>query len=195
MAGQEHYGLHHHGHHQNLHMTNRNPAGYSAQPSGELVSVYSEANPNYRLAVKPDGVVLAFKNRQDPQQQWIKVDMKDKFTDQQGCPGFILINKATGMALKHGTELGDAVTAELWRPNSLDNSILWSQSDDVGKGYTTIRLVTNITLNLDADHGDRKHGGIKDGHRLLLHTWTKGENQKWKLEPVEVEPEPSPYVS
>ncbi|KAL3688274.1 hypothetical protein R1sor_014583 [Riccia sorocarpa] len=167
--------------------------GSNPEPVGELVSVYSESNGNYRLAVKPEGVVLTFKNRRDPEQQWIKMDMGDKFVDSEGNPGFVLINKKTGLALKHSAQEGEPVTAEIWRPHSVDHTMLWSQSNDVGKGYTTIRMVTNVALNLDADHGDRRHGGVKEGHRLILYSWNKGENQKWKLEPVELESEPSTY--
>ncbi|KAL2630361.1 hypothetical protein R1flu_015047 [Riccia fluitans] len=186
---EEGYGHHHHHHfgHYHDHMPQRSAEAYNPEPVGELVSVYAESNSNYRLAVKPEGVVMAFKNRRDPQQQWIKMDMADKFVDSEGSPGFVLINKKTGLALKHGTGEGEAVTAEIWRPHSVDHTMLWSQSKDVGKGYTAIRMVTNIALNLDADHGDRKHGGIQDGHRLILFSWNKGENQKWKFEPLEVQ--------
>lgn len=149
--------------------------------------MFSEAGPNYRLTSRPDGVVLAFKNQQDPKQYWIKIDVGDKFVDEEGARGFILVNKATGQALSHGNEIGAAVTQESYSANSIDNSVLWTQGRDLGHGYTAIRVVTNIHLNLDADHGDKKHGGIKEGNRLLVHSWNKQENQKWKI--VAVGPE------
>ncbi|CAM6101842.1 unnamed protein product [Calypogeia fissa] len=36
-----------------------------AELAGELVQVYTQANPNYRLIVRQDGAVLAFKNSWD----------------------------------------------------------------------------------------------------------------------------------
>jgi hypothetical protein len=76
------------------------------------------------------------------------------------------------------------VTQEPYRPNDIDNSVLWSIGKDLGKGWHAIRTVTNIHLNLDADHGDKKHGGVKEGNRLCVCGWNKQENQKWMLAPV-----------
>jgi len=169
------------------HIEQGRPGGYSegsGLPNGELVTVCTEANRNYRLTSRADGVVLAYKNQQDSKQYWIKVDLGDKFVDEEGARGFILVNKATGHALSHGTDTGAAVTQEAYRANAIDNSVLWSQGKDLGKGLTAIRLVTNIHLNLDADHGDKKHGGIKEGNRLVIHDWNKQDNQKWLIAPI-----------
>ncbi|KAL2629344.1 hypothetical protein R1flu_014030 [Riccia fluitans] len=132
------------------------------QSAENLVSVYCENNPNYRLAMRSDGVVLAFKNEEDPKQQWFKIDVGDKFKDQEGSPGFILVNKFSGHALCHGSEQGETVFSTPYQPDSFEGAILWSQSKDVGQGFTAIRPVTNIHLNLDADHGDAKFGGVED---------------------------------
>lgn len=153
-------------------------------PAGELVTVVAEQNKNYRLTSKDDGVSLVYKNQQDPKQFWIKIDYGDKFIDEEGARAFILVNKATGYALSHGLEIGAAVTQEPYIPHAIDNSVLWSQSKDLGNKFTAIRVVTNIHLNLDADHGDKKHGGIKEGNRLVVHVWNKQENQKWLIAPV-----------
>jgi hypothetical protein len=158
--------------------------GYRADPTGELVTVFCESNRNYRLTSRPDGVVLAYKNQQDPKQYWIKIDIGDKFTDEEGQPGFILVNKATGMALSHGMESGAAVTQEPYRANAIDNSVLFSSGLNLGKGWHAIRTVTNIHLNLDADHGDKKHGGIQEGNRLVVCNWNNQENQKWMITAV-----------
>lgn len=144
----------------------------------------SEANPNYRLTSMADGVVLAYKNQQDSKQYWTKVDYGNKFVDAEGQRSFLLVNKATGKALSHGQESGAAVTQEPYLPNGVDNSVLWSEGKDLGNGFHGIRVVTNIQLNLDADHGSKKHGGIKEGNRLVVHTWNKQDNQKWKITPV-----------
>lgn len=66
----------------------------------------------------------------------------------------------------------------------MDNSLLWTLSDDVGDGYKAIRPADNPKLNLDADHADKEHGGVKEHNRLILYKWKKQDNQKWKLVPV-----------
>ncbi|CAM6114665.1 unnamed protein product [Calypogeia fissa] len=187
------------GHHSSGHQAPQapsvNPAVQQGHPSsgpgyhqesqpGPLVTVVSEANKNYRLTSRPDGVVLAYKNQLDPKQYWYKVDYGEKFVDEEGSRAFILVNKATGQALSHGHESGAAVTQEPYNTKAIDNSVLWSEGKDLGKGLHAIRTVTNIHLNLDADHGDKKHGGIQEGNRLVVHEWNKQDNQKWLITPV-----------
>jgi hypothetical protein len=66
----------------------------------------------------------------------------------------------------------------------LRGSIIWSLGGkDEGHGYRGMRQVTNITLNLEAEHADKKHGGVREGNRLLTSPWTGQENFKWKVEP------------
>ncbi|KAL3687363.1 hypothetical protein R1sor_013672 [Riccia sorocarpa] len=163
-----------------------NQGGFAVNQE-KLVTIYCENNPNFRLSMRPDGVVLAFKNPEDPNQQWFKIDVGDKFKDQEGSPGFVLVNKGTGQALRHGTELGDAVVPQTYQPDSVDSALLWSQGKDEGKGYHAVRPVTNIHLNLDADHGDKKHGGVKEGNRLIVHKWNEQNNQLWKIAPLGAE--------
>lgn len=42
--------------------------GYHQEPVAPLVTVFSEANRNYRLTSREDGVVLAYKNQHDTKQ-------------------------------------------------------------------------------------------------------------------------------
>ncbi|OAE35223.1 hypothetical protein AXG93_3823s1060 [Marchantia polymorpha subsp. ruderalis] len=149
----------------------------------KLVTVFCQAGPNYRLSMRADGIVLAFKNLEDPKQQWVQIDMGDKFQDQEGFPAFILVNKATGHAMSHAHTVGDVVTPQLYTANSLNSAILWTQGRDEGDGFTAIRPVHDIRLNLDADHASKKHGGVEDGNKLLIFTWNKQENQLWKVVP------------
>lgn len=65
-----------------------------------------------------------------------------------------------------------------------DESLLWSQSEDMGEGYHCIRMVNKITSNLDALQGDKKSGGVKDGTPVILFAWKKQENQVWKIIPA-----------
>lgn len=44
-------------------------------------------------------------------------------------------------------------------------------------------MVNNIYLNLDAFHGDKDHGGVRDGTLIVLWEWCKGHNQSWKIQP------------
>ena len=48
------------------------------------------------------------------------------------------------------------VEVSYYNENDLDESIVWTQSDDVGRGYQCIHLVGNIHLNLDSNLVDGK---------------------------------------
>lgn len=66
-------------------------------------------------------------------------------------------------------------------PNVLDESILWTEKN-LGDGYHAVRMVNNIRLNIDAQNGDRHHGGIHDGTVVILEGWKKGDNQRWRID-------------
>lgn len=68
-------------------------------------------------------------------------------------------------------------------PEYLDESVLWTESRDVGRGFRCIRMVNNIYLNFDAFHGDKDHGGVHDGTTVVLWKWCNGDNQSWKILP------------
>jgi hypothetical protein len=70
-----------------------------------------------------------------------------------------------------------------YNPDYLDESVLWTESRDVGSGFRCIRMVNNISLNFDAFHGDKDHGGVHDGTSIVLWNWCKGDNQSWKIVP------------
>ncbi|ONM26252.1 hydroxyproline-rich glycoprotein family protein [Zea mays] len=89
------FGHHHHhghgGHHQ-------------APPPHEqtLFRIFCRADEAYCLTVRHDAVVLAPTNPRDEYQHWYK-DMRHstKVKDAEGQPAFALINRATGLAIKH----------------------------------------------------------------------------------------------
>ncbi|KAJ7522293.1 hypothetical protein O6H91_18G005300 [Diphasiastrum complanatum] len=154
---------------------------------GKLVRVFSKANPEFYLTGLEDGSVLMRPaNVSDPHQIWIKDDSWGaRLQDAAGSPAFALINRATGKALSHGNSENEQVVLAPIDRNSVEDDVLWTTSDDLGHGFRTLRLYNNVNLNLDADHGDKKHGGIKDGTRLILFHWVKDhENQFWKIVPV-----------
>lgn len=68
-----------------------------------------------------------------------------------------------------------------YNPDVLDMSVLWSESKDFGDGYRTIRMVNNIRLNMDAFHGDKRSGGVRDGTSIVAWQWNQGDNQLWKI--------------
>ncbi|KAK6130965.1 hypothetical protein DH2020_035291 [Rehmannia glutinosa] len=50
-----------------------------------------------------------------------------------------------------------------YNANVVDESVLWTESKDLGDSYRAIRMVNNIRLNVDAFNGDKNHGGVHDG--------------------------------
>jgi len=155
-------------------------------PEGQSVRIYCEQSPEYFLTVRDGVVVLASGDADDVSQHWIKVDeWGNKLRDEAGFPAFALVNKATLKALKHGSQEWDRVDLTYYNENDLDESILWTQSADVGHGYQCIRPVGNINLNLDAKLADGKYGNVEDGNELILFSWKKQKNQKWKMLPVD----------
>lgn len=70
-----------------------------------------------------------------------------------------------------------------YNPDYLDESVLWTESGDTGNGFRCIRMVNNIGLNFDAFHGDKDHGGVREGTTIVLWEWLKGLNQQWKIVP------------
>ncbi|CAK9274434.1 unnamed protein product [Sphagnum jensenii] len=155
-------------------------------PAGQVVTIHCKANPEFHLAVRPQqGVVMVPANPYDSYQLWIQdAAMSTRVKDSTGSPAFALINKATGQALRHAHEDNEQVLLAEYEMGFRDETILWSQSEDMGDGYRCIQMVNKITSNLDALQGDKKSGGIKDGTPVILFKWKKQENQIWKLTPA-----------
>jgi len=153
-------------------------------PPQPTVKVYCRANPNYAMTIRDGRVVLAPANPKDEYQHWIK-DMRwsTSIKDEEGYPAFALVNKATGEAIKHSLGQSHPVRLVPYNPDFLDESVLWTESRDVGNGFQCIRMVNNIYLNFDAFHGDKDHGGVHDGTAIALWKWCEGDNQRWKIVP------------
>jgi hypothetical protein len=62
-----------------------------------------------------------------------------------------------------------------------DDSILWSESQDFGEGFKTLRSVSDTLLNLTVFEGQKK---IRNGSPLVLDTWHKKNHQLWQLSPL-----------
>eukprot|EP00246_Nothoceros_aenigmaticus_P009512 TRINITY_DN25085_c0_g1_i1.p1 TRINITY_DN25085_c0_g1~~TRINITY_DN25085_c0_g1_i1.p1 ORF type:complete len:286 (-),score=53.61 TRINITY_DN25085_c0_g1_i1:324-1181(-) len=153
--------------------------------NGELVKIYPQANTLFNLTAEGSTVVLSKAKEDDATQMWYKDDSSgDRVRDSEGHVAFALVNKASRLALKHSADDSEQVTLASFEEGALDDSLLWTLSSDVGDGYKAIRPVTNPKLNLDADHADKEHGGVKESNRLILYKWKKQDNQKWKLGPL-----------
>lgn len=148
------------------------------------VRVYSKADENFSLTIRDGHVILARSDPSDERQHWIK-DLKysTKVKDEEGFPSFALVNKATGQAIKHSVGATQPVQLIHYNPDVPDESVLWTESRDLGDTFRTIRMVTNIKLNLDAFNGDKNHGGVHDGTTTVVWEWKKGDNQRWKIAP------------
>ncbi|KAJ3686673.1 hypothetical protein LUZ61_015837 [Rhynchospora tenuis] len=158
--------------------------GETRLPRQPTFRIYCKADPSYSLTVRNDTVVLSPTNKNDGYQHWIK-DMKysNQIKDEEGYPAFAIVNKVTGQAIKHSLGESHPVKLVPYNPDVLDESVLWTESRDVGKGFRCIRMVNNIYLNFDAFHGDKDHGGVHDGTNIVLWKWCEGDNQRWKIEP------------
>ncbi|KAG2647638.1 hypothetical protein PVAP13_2KG584400 [Panicum virgatum] len=168
------FGHHHH----------NQPAPPASGPNQVFKIFCRAANDNYCLAVRDGAVVLAPANPKDIHQHWYK-DMRHstRVKDEEGMPAFALVNKATGLAIKHSLGQSHPVKLVPFNPDEEDASVLWTESKDVGKGFRCIRMVNNTRLGFDAFHGDKDHGGVHDGTAVVLWEWCKGENQSWKILP------------
>ncbi|XP_024545068.1 ricin B-like lectin EULS3 [Selaginella moellendorffii] len=125
----DHHHHHHHDHHNHHHDHHRHEEhqGRPDRELGQLVKLCCQANMDFSLAVRDDGVVLVPSNHHDDSQvllnssdslvpacsffffffsqQWYKdMSWSTRVRDEKGFPAFALINKATRKALKHATE-------------------------------------------------------------------------------------------
>ncbi|CAL9194014.1 unnamed protein product [Musa hybrid cultivar] len=168
-------GTHHLGGHEGW-------AEEPSRPRQPTVRIFTKAEENYSLSIRDGKVILASNDPSDDYQHWIKdLSYSTKVKDEEGFPSFALINKVTGEALKHSIGATHPVRLVPYNPDYLDESVLWAESRDTGEGFRCIRMVNNIRLNFDAFHGDKDHGGVRDGTILVLWEWLKGDNQRWKI--------------
>lgn len=69
------------------------------------------------------------------------------------------------------------------KPDSVAVSLLWTQSDDLGEEYHSVRTVNDVGLVLDAAISVPEAGGAHDGTAIIVFPWNGGCNQKWKMLP------------
>ncbi|KAK8959806.1 hypothetical protein KSP40_PGU010384 [Platanthera guangdongensis] len=183
MSNFEHHHHDHHSHHHDHHDHHEHNQEVISNPT---VRIYTRAEENYSLSVREGTVVLVPANPRDHSiwQHWYK-DFRwgTEVKDEEGLPAFALINKATGLTIKHSHGPTHPVRLIPFNPGYLDESILWTEGHDTGEGFRSIRMVNNIRLGFDAFHGDKDHGGVHDGTTVVLWEFLKGKNQRWKIVP------------
>ncbi|KAM1320529.1 hypothetical protein PS2_013318 [Malus domestica] len=169
--------------HQTSHLPSSSP--HSSYLSNKpTFRIFSKADPNFSLSIREGKVILARSQPTDDFQLWYKDEKySTQVKDEERFPSFALINKATGHALKHSIGATQPVQLRPYNPDDLDESLLWTESADLGDGFRTVRMVNNIHLNLDAYHGDKKSGGVHDGTTIVVWNKNKGDNQRWKIVP------------
>jgi len=93
------FGFGHHGHHGQNPPAPGPHGGAAHQPT---FKIFCKADEGYCLTVRDGNVVLAPANPRDEHQHWYK-DMRfsTQVKDEEGNPAFALVNKATGLAIKH----------------------------------------------------------------------------------------------
>eukprot|EP00249_Psilotum_nudum_P011757 c23364_g1_i1 orf=760-1338(-) len=169
------------------------PVPYAPQLQGELVKIFCKADRTYNLGIRNEAAVIVPSDSDDETQLWIKdVSYGARTKDNYGSPAFALVNKAQRKALKHSKEKGQQVILVDYRPGMQDEDILWTESQDFGEGYKTVRSAYDTLLNLTLFQEEKKGGlfhhsdkhstpEVKEGCPVVLDTWHKGDHQLWKI--------------
>ncbi|KAH0470424.1 hypothetical protein IEQ34_000147 [Dendrobium chrysotoxum] len=160
------------------------PSHYADDPSqdGRYEKPYGREEGHHRPGYSDDV-------RHQGDGEYFKGSRRTKVKDEEGFPAFALVNKATGQAIKHSVGATHPVQLVPYKPNFLDESVLWTESRDLGDGFRCIRMVNNISLNFDAFNGDEDHGGVHEGTVIVLWEWLKGKNQRVEVVVVVKDPE------
>ncbi|KAI5072188.1 hypothetical protein GOP47_0012294 [Adiantum capillus-veneris] len=115
-------------------------------PQGQLVRIFCKADKAYNLAVRNNTPVMVPARSDDPSQLWMKDMSPAQHTqDNYGSPAFTLINEATRKVLKHGKKEGTQLSVVDYRPGHIDEDLLFSESQDFGEGFRSIRMARGYT--------------------------------------------------
>jgi len=161
------------------------PNWYDPGTMGPTVRIFCRASERHSLAIRGENVVLEVADPGSDYQHWIKdTRYSAKVKDEEDKPAFALVNKATGEALKHSFGFRHHVRLIPYNPDYLDESVLWTESDDLGDGFHAIRMVNNTALLFDSfNSGPAGIGGVRNGNPVGLWKLHKGNNQLWKIVP------------
>ncbi|KAM0897236.1 hypothetical protein ACQ4PT_022684 [Festuca glaucescens] len=130
--------------------------------------IYCKASEDLSATVENGQVILVVTNPHDELQHWFKDTGKDGYP----ATAFALVNKVTGEAIKHSEGEGHPVMLVPYNCNTY-SELLWTESRGAGGGFGSggfrrICMVNNTCLNFEALHGDKDHGGVRDGTSVVL---------------------------
>ncbi|GKV07526.1 hypothetical protein SLEP1_g19286 [Rubroshorea leprosula] len=151
------------------------------------VKVYCKAQARCNITVVNGKVGYVESNPSDKFQHWYKDERYRTTKDAEGYPAFALINKATGHALKHSTGSNKPLQLVCYKPTAVDESILWTEGEDLGDGYKAIRMANNIHLNIHLNQKFVSKGEVTavstdPDDPVILSPWNNGaDNEMWKM--------------
>ncbi|CAL5048554.1 unnamed protein product [Urochloa decumbens] len=151
-------------------------------PEGTF-KVFCKADEGLCLAVRGGALVLAAADPADDHQHWFKdVRFSLRITDEEGKPVFSLINKATGLAIRHSLGPYHPVRLLEFDPEGFEESLLWTESGHLGREFGSIRMMHDVDLGLDAalPRGE-DGGGVRDGTGITLTEGRDGDTRSWKI--------------
>ncbi|KAF3338185.1 hypothetical protein FCM35_KLT17022 [Carex littledalei] len=152
----------------------------------KTIKIYCREKWDYNLTIRDDTVVFARCDRADPYQHWRKeYAYCQHLKDEQGFRAFAIVNVATGKAIQHGISQGFGYPVSLlpFNPMQLEESLLWTESDDQGSGFKKIKVRKNIGVGLDALFDrDWMQVGLQEGMRLGIWRDVAAKSHQWKME-------------
>lgn len=150
-------------------------------PKGQLVRVFCKYSRSFNLAVKDNKLMMLEADTEDEFQQWIRDDKYSiRVRDINGHPAFMLINKGSKKVLKHGKGKLEDVQLTNYTSEIQDDDLFWTESQDFGEGYKTVRKASDTLLNLSVACGNK----IENGSAIILDSWHKRDSQLWKIFPL-----------
>lgn len=160
------------------------PAPDVELPKGQLVRIFCKSNRSLNLAVKSGRLTMVDADAENESQQWIRDDKySTRVRDSNGHPAFMLINRASKMVLKHASGKWQEVQLAYYSPDIQDDDLFWTESQDFGEGFKSVRMASDTLLNLSVGSGNK----FEDGSHLILDTWHKKDTQLWKVFPLQAQ--------
>eukprot|EP00250_Pteridium_aquilinum_P002315 c12513_g1_i1 orf=735-1307(-) len=171
---------------------------HAPPPHGNLVKIICKVDKTFNLGVHNGAPAMVPADSGDSSQIWLKDQTYGERTkDNYGSPAFALVNQDTKMVLKHGNQKGHQLILAEYQPYMLDEDVLFSESQDFGEGFKTIRMASDTLLNMTLFHAalfqkeEKKslfhHSSnkavieVKTGTPLVLDTWHENDTQLWKI--------------
>ncbi|KAE8787683.1 hypothetical protein D1007_38289 [Hordeum vulgare] len=147
---------------------------------GQNPRFFLKADGDYCLSVLDGNVLLAPSDPGDErQEQFMFTRIGAPIQDDEGNPAFYLVSKASSLgplALKNTFAQSHPMVLVHLDPNTLDDSLMWTETGDVGDGFSYIRALNKTNTRLNNDDG-----GVQDGTTVVVSEGAKGDYQIWKI--------------